>query len=120
VSTDWHYYCETCDEDGWGYGADLNHQGDALKDLLVHFPLLARLAAAGLDVDPESLNVSGAYRVHGLAQWVLKHEGHVIRVKSEYGDIDGECSKRIKCTGCGGNRQRCGLPEGHDGDCVPK
>jgi hypothetical protein len=114
MSTDWHLFCATCEEDGWGYGADLNHRNLALKALIPHMTLFAAVGRAGFDIDPESFDFYGS-GTRGLAAWAAKHDGHRIRVKSEYGAFDDECSEWIHCPACGHQDMRCTLPEGHDG-----
>lgn len=99
MSRDFHFRCVTCDPPSnlqrdysnyaagstWGYGADLNWQGDKLLDLLPHFPLFAELGRTGFDVSPESLNLYGGYQPAGLAEYAWNHDGHDVRVWDEYG-----------------------------------
>lgn len=117
MSRDWGFYCATCDEEGWGRYGDFNHQEQGFKDLLPHLPFFAEVARRGFDVDFESLGVYGNQR-SGLAAWALKHDGHRILVRSEYGEISEHCGRSVNCPTCGGDRLHCGLPDGHDGPCT--
>jgi hypothetical protein len=99
MSRDFFLRCITCDpaKDGhnnsdyadhdlaWGYGADLNWQGDKLLGLLPDMELFAKVGRAGYDIDPDSTDLYGSYKPRGLAEWAKEHSGHDIRVWCEYG-----------------------------------
>lgn len=128
MSRDFHFECRTCDPDrtaagydhtGWGRGHDFNWKGDVLLNLLPHFPLLTQLMAAGLDVDPQSLDLFQA--PHGLAEYAQAHAGHDVQVWDEYNSrwLGGEtCDELTACPTCT-VRARCLLPRNHDGDHNP-
>ena len=105
MSRDFHYRCATCDpaNEGWsahwGRGADLNWQGDRLLALLPFFPMFAALAAAGFEVDPESLELYGSYRPGGLAAYAMAHQDHDVQVWDEYGERWPEPSGGSATTG---------------------
>lgn len=51
-----------------------------------------------------------------LAGWFAKHEGHDVRLVSEYGEEWGSCGALVKCVGGCGTHRHCGLPPGHEGE----
>jgi hypothetical protein len=118
VSTYWFVNCETCHEkcgDLWG-----NHQSEGAARIVAAAPKLALVP--GLRVN--TYVSFGFCDDHGEpgsyvdTDWFVKHAGHKIVAKSQYGEIDGTCAERADCPTCG-NRGYCKLDRGHENDHVP-
>ena len=56
----------------------------------------------------------GSYFIN--TEKLLKHKGHCIGIKSEYGYLLDDCNKEYKCDACG-NIERCHRKKSHDGPC---
>lgn len=50
--------------------------------------------------------------------WFKVHAGHRIAVYNEYGDLEGDCNKRIVCGNCS-HEKKCLLPLDHIESCSP-
>lgn len=118
MSRDFFLYCATCRVAGPGQGGDCNWQQAGFLALIPHMPLFAQVGRAGFEIDRESLGILGN-RLGGVSSFAEQHDGHKIVVADEYGEVWGECSKRITCLSCGNEDKRCRRAADHDGPCSP-
>lgn len=63
------------------------------------------------------LVLSDSYERVNVA-WYKAHSGHELRVRDEYGRLDGQCRDRITCGHCL-TPKNCVLIAGHEGQCSP-
>lgn len=114
MSTDYDFHCVTCGSD-CNLG-DYNHAGAGLASVLARRADV-EAAAAGLD----ALGASGVYQLgeHGdagrVVAFFVRHRGHEVRVRDEYGRFWTDCGAWFACRECGHSRS-CVLPKGHAGE----
>lgn len=115
MSNYWDLHCVTCGVDGnvihW------NHGEDRLVELIKVLPAIATLGDAmteHLQWVGLSLSLSGPEWASGLIEFAQEHRGHVVRPRSEYGYLFGDCAESFPCTCCS-HRLTCRLPQGHPG-----
>lgn len=123
MSTYWYIHCLDC-KDTQSFD-DTNHASDMMKDLAKAGPDL-KIAAEALARTDSLPNITFSLRIGrygGLEKeqlnlsWFIKHGDHHLRAIDEYGRVDDECGKWIKCEGCGSSNERCKRLIGHEGDC---
>lgn len=112
MSCDWDVFCVECSE-RCGI-SDANHADNEIRDLISNAQILSDLACTGLDVRVE---VRGHYVD---ISFFHKHRGHRLAARSEYGEIDGLCIKKVKCCPNCCYEHRCKLNRDHPGECQPK
>jgi hypothetical protein len=49
--------------------------------------------------------------------WLVEHGAHRLRIRSEYGEIQGTCAKSILCSHCSSDVGYCTLDIDHEGAC---
>lgn len=119
MSTDWDIYCLDCEE-GMGLNNWDHHERDVQDACRPEAAAaLAALARVGLEM-VDGIRPSSSMTSLDLSFYV-KHEGHRLAPRSEYGEILGTCGKDIVCEHCGRRAyERCRLPMGHEGMCAKK
>lgn len=111
MSTEFDLFCVDCDD---GAGVE-SRRPDALGKLLTIRPALESLASLDLScvtVDSPSLNRP---RNPIPMEFFAKHAGHTLRVRSEYGEFEGDCNTEIRPSSIA---LICRLPRGHSEPCV--
>jgi hypothetical protein len=110
MGTSWGIRCLNCGENAC---IDDNHvppHFDTIQLMVEHAAKLAALPDMfGLDVT--FTGVSAPLR------WLKKHAGHQLRPVSEYGEIDGTCTKDFKCDHCGSRLGSCDKDVDHTDPC---
>jgi len=114
VSRDWSVACLDCDDD---VGIrDANHAEEGCRKLASDAPKLALMP--GLIIDYRATYGIGGYGTVST-DWFVRHAGHRIRARDEYGEADGTCGKDAKCNCCE-RRFACGRDAEHGGECAPR
>ena len=108
-------YCRTCDVRAGAF--HWNHGERSLRELstrIVEIKGLYKLRDVLAEADITVRLESGAEWTNWSAfvDFIDKHGDHAVRVRSEYGDVDGNCNVRFQCSDCQ-HSQLCVLPEGH-------
>lgn len=111
-------YCLDCEEEA---------QVSAGHDPIREYELLPLLALAKV-LTPEvasAINACGQisedqYSVRAPVAWLGQHGRHRLRVRSEYGEVNGQCSRRVVCAHCGCEPGYCDLDVDHGGGCSTK
>lgn len=115
VSTNWDVWCEDCsdklgmdnctsEDSAWllARNADaiavFSEAQEALKE--VRWDCEADLTRCGRIVD---------------TAWFVRHRGHRLVPKNEYGRLATQCHAHVKCSACG-HTQHCKRGRGHDGE----
>lgn len=62
----------------------------------------------------------GEYGVRVPVEWLAEHSKHRLRMRSEYGEVNGQCNKQVVCQHCGCKSGYCDLNIEHDGACSTK
>ncbi len=109
-----------CDEE-MGIG-DANHKEDFMWDLVDLAPQLAALGEAvnrlpenrGSADSPVFMLCNWAQNMKADVSWFVKHRGHKLRPKNEYGDWSGQCPEKVVCGECA-TYQKCCFQIGHEG-----
>lgn len=114
MSCDWDVYCVECEEE-LGI-SDANHKVETMRSIITNRSTMEALAVMGEEASVE-LKVDYLY-VTDL-EFFLKHKGHRLAPRSEYGAIDGRCNERLKCGECE-TQHICKLESGHRGECSLK
>lgn len=117
MSCDWDICCVECGEE-LGI-SDANHKLETMRSIIANRSAMEALAeaaesadaVAGLDID---LRVD--YVSLPDMGFFLRHKGHRLAPRSEYGTIDGRCNERLKCGVCE-TQHICKLDTGHRGEC---
>jgi hypothetical protein len=121
MSTSYEYRCLGC---GVRYDLDdrSNHRGQEAADLLRD----GRGELAALGARHETIRhpaeVLMGLEVHGvlrLGRWLWEHDGHDVRLFSEYGEEWGTCGERVSCSGECHRDLHCSLPPRHEGAHKP-
>lgn len=113
MSTYWDLYCIPCDatlEMGWHYGPDM----------------LAQLGGELYDIASfeEPMNLLSTFVVNwgqfptDLPKFADLHKGHEVTARNRYGELFGECARRVFCPCCG-HHGSCKQNRGHAGECGP-
>lgn len=114
MSADYHIHCEACDE---RHPTETRREDDLLT-LLSQRHLLAELSEFADRLHDVSLKAEfGVVDLDAALWWFLRHRGHRLVVRDEYGGLHDQCHQNIACGECG-SRKRCGLKHGHEGDCA--
>lgn len=107
MSTDWDLYCCDCDEE---LGAPsswpdryvvLSSAADLLAELAPH----ANRADLIVELSRQQVNLD----------WFVKHRGHRLVPRNEYGQCFDECGKDFRCGSCG-HSKRCRRKKDHEGE----
>lgn len=120
-------YCLTCHE---RLGLqDCNHQDEEMATIARLAPALATLARAVnafLELAYKEPKNTIGIRVEGgwsdltiPLSWFLKHEGHTLTVRDEYGHLIDECGTYYTCGACQ-SRKNCRRNKGHEGEHLDK
>lgn len=93
MSTDWNVHCLDCKSTHTF--DDANHQLDLMLALCRHAEAIAGLAelVADIGTDIELKTYWGAVD----PGWFRFHLGHQLLPISEYGDVYGHCTERVRC-----------------------
>jgi len=117
VSTYWTLHCRTCDSEDrptWW-----NHGDAELRELVKLLPAIANLQRAQETHRTElalEITIVGPEWTNGLGAFALKHDGHDVAVKNEYGAYDDRCGEWFHCHNDDCARaMACGLENGHSG-----
>jgi hypothetical protein len=113
MSTRWHIHCLDCD-DGHHF-ENANRMESAMLALIKH-----RHAIAALDPLARDQEFSLTFEIWGAGaidtSWFVKHAGHHLRPKDEYGRLLGQCGEYVTCGECS-SRHHCALEHGHEPPC---
>ena len=116
MSTEWDVYCVNCERCA---GFEDNHGRDRMRAYIEKRATLEAAAALGRDL--KSLGLMGLEVAHcgggSFPVWFFaEHAGHKLVPRDEYGSLDGECAKRVRCATCSALHW-CKRPKDHEGDC---
>lgn len=80
-------FCVTCGERGNAFS--WNHGDAELAEIVKHLPVIAQLAPlrAALPVYAIELRISSWVQEGDLIDYAVKHAGHDVRPRSEYGEL---------------------------------
>lgn len=99
MSCNWDVYCVDCDEH---VGMSVNHGEEFVRVLVRRREIFESL---GLAFEEEKfllwdpiIKMGGVYVD---VDFFVKHRGHVLRPRNEYGEFDGMCKANFKCSSCG-------------------
>jgi hypothetical protein len=118
MSTSWDIYCLDCDA-----VADVSSNHDPIRQnelqpLIEHATAIAALAPLLLDANGWELLTYGSSPTRAPVEWLASHAGHRLRMRNEYGEIEGQCRKKVRCEHCGQVQYGCcKLDVGHSGVC---
>lgn len=112
MSEKWDIYCVDCDKEH--DAGETNHMHMEIVKAVLHSNAIAGLADFANDVNYFQLDI-GRF-AHLNPAWFAKHRGHKLVPRSEYGDIDGKCNKRVECSTCGSDYYHCILDADHKGE----
>jgi hypothetical protein len=85
MSKDWNFHCKTCDSEPVDFPG-FNHGQDILRDIYKvrqHIYAIQLLNSVYISVEIVMTNYSA-----DIWEFLHKHEGHEIELKSEYGDTE--------------------------------
>lgn len=111
MSNHWSVYCADCDE---GHGSPRNHAAEGMAALVSHrttWELVAEQVPEVMKVVYEGTCLYG-YEVDPA--WFLKHKGHTLVSRSEYGYFLRDCATHFKCGECS-TGHICRRRTGHEG-----
>ena len=91
----------------------VNHGEDELVLLIKIFDSLCDLIPVLQEIEVD-LTRYNCYFID--TEEFVKHKGHNIGVKSEYGYLLDDCNKEYRCDACGAI-ERCRRKKEHDGPC---
>ena len=111
MSEDWDFYCTRCEERCGLH--DLNHAEKQLREVLKHRDAIKALVPA-LEAIDDTYMMLREGTLPTVARFFAKHDGHEVKIRSEYGHFYGQCSDRVRCR-CG-HDHHCVLEEGHAGE----
>ena len=113
MCTSYHVFCVTCQQP-----CDLDRDGsrgeELMRTLIEHRATVEGLSALLNDAGGELDGLTSYSYGHVDAHWFARHVGHELKVRNEYGVLDGECAEYWKCQ-CSA-QHRCKKPIGHDGE----
>jgi hypothetical protein len=117
MSNYWDIRCMTCSGPGGRVEAqlNLNHGADRLVPLLkcqAEAAALVRKLDAATSSSGSWLDV--ACELPPWVNFMASHEGHELKVFSEYGYAHDQCDRDVDCGECG-HTHHCALPSGHEG-----
>lgn len=113
MGTSWDIYCLDCGENAGvraSYDPIRQHE---LQPMLDAAPAIGALAERLGGWDLAEYNGS----VRAPISWLSKHGAHRLRLRSEYGEIEGQCKKDHQCDHCRSRLGYCEKDTGHDGPC---
>jgi hypothetical protein len=118
MSTDYRLYCLDCDNQEAIHASYSPVRIEEARDILSKASVFALLG--DLDESEYVIHRDSDRGPRIRWQWFVKHHGHRLRIISEYGEVDGQCSKDISCSACGDVRYHaCKLDVDHAGPCSP-
>jgi hypothetical protein len=114
MSTSWDLFCVDCQAD---CGFSWNHGESALRTL---WELRKEWITIGDKLSDASaqwyLLFYGTSEAGDIVEFARRHYGHEVRLKNEYGRLDNQCFKSVRCKECE-TYHHCDLSIGHDGPC---
>jgi len=118
MSCDYGVYCLDC-EANLGI-QDANHRHQEMHALIKLAPAIVAFRRA-MDREEDALQDSGLeidvmvlWDKRLDMKWFVQHEGHVLMVRDEYGQLHDECGEYFKCRACN-HQERCRRPAKHEG-----
>lgn len=109
MSKSYDFYCVDCKTDSRFW--DGNHEDRNLNKLLKLRPALELLGVGLADLDLDSCSKFIDCHLPHFAYFCAAHIGHTMRVRSEYGEFEGDCNEHRK-----DDWFVCRLPEKHEGE----
>lgn len=122
MSTSWDLYCLDCEEPANVMSSHSPIRREELWPMLTHAAAIGGLVPLldGDDIYEWRLANGFQHATTVPIRWLAKHAAHRLRLRNEYGEIDGQCGKEVRCVRC---KQvfygRCKLDIGHAGECEP-
>lgn len=117
MSTDWDVWCVPCDEPVTRF-CDANHMDKECAGLIGDRASIEAFAELKFEqaVFEATLNGSGRSQWSFDSKEFLKHRGHALKPRDEYGGWSDECYEYVICAGANcGHGHRCVLKDGHEG-----
>ena len=118
MSTHWDLVCTTCSASAC---IDWNHGEGELLAFLRDDGVAKVAAVASIDLAPRGyhklvvgIGPAPSGNATDLGSFCLKHLGHTIVVRNEYGVDSGKCGRSYSCAYCKASHQ-CTLQVGHAG-----
>lgn len=113
MGTSWDIYCLDCDDEAGVSASYSPIRQNELWPMLEAAPAIGALAERL--VSWELAEYGGGVRAP--ISWLAKHSAHRLRLRSEYGEIEGQCGKDYCCGHCKSRLGYCERDVGHDGPC---
>lgn len=108
MSNYWELYCRDCDSEHTFTNS--NHCDKEIAALIKHADAIATMAGTGIELKCDLGQLD--------ADWFLRHLGHNLIPRDEYGSLMGSCGKYFDCKDCKHPHQsRCVLPYKHEEAC---
>lgn len=108
MSCDWNIKCVTCDV---VHGFDeANNEKQLMRDLIEHRHAFAAFHPVTISGCEVKLLTTWYGSID--TEWFVQHHDHELRPVNEYGVLDGECGRQVRCQECK-TSHHCVLPHGH-------
>jgi len=110
MSNYWSVYCITCNE---SHGNERNHGQDGMLAVIAAREVWEQVAEVSEDA---TVNFDGPGLMDYLIQtsWFLRHRGHILAPRSEYGYLLEDCAEGFRCGECN-TPHICRRRKGHAG-----
>lgn len=113
MGTSWDLYCLDCGEEA---GVRANYDPIRQYELQPMLDAAPAIGALAERLGGWELSEYGNSLRAPIA-WLATHGTHRPRLRSEYGEIEGQCGKDATCAHCKSRLGYCGKDVGHDGPC---